>query len=257
MGMPPPGCRRTAEAASLRRGAQCGEPGVTFTGTGPSPWSPPSAHPLSFMCLGHRYWGEKERKKKKKKTKIVFFFFLFRSADHCETFPIRLPQLCLAPLSCPAKETACQPAGQGRTCVPKWVPLCPQMGCTTCPQMGSTECPHMGNARCPQMGCTVPPNRMHSVSLEGTCHLSPHGMCHMSPDRTRRPSPIGTRRVSPDGTCRLSPALCPQQGRAKCQVLAAPRWLPPAPAPPAFGGTAAGAGPAGGAGEALISAGVT
>lgn len=124
MGMPPPGCRRTAEAASLRRGAQCGEPGVTFTGTGPSPWSPPSAHPLSFMCLGHRYWGEKERKKKKKKTKIVFFFFLFRSADHCETFPIRLPQLCLAPLSCPAKETACQPAGQGRTCVPKWVPLC-------------------------------------------------------------------------------------------------------------------------------------
>lgn len=75
MGMPPPGCRRTAEAASLRRGAQCGEPGVTFTGTGPSPWSPPSAHPLSFMCLGHRYWGEKERKKKKKDKNCIFFFF--------------------------------------------------------------------------------------------------------------------------------------------------------------------------------------
>lgn len=91
MGMPPPGCRRTAEAASLRRGAQCGEPGVTFTGTGPSPWSPPSAHPLSFMCLGHRYWGEKERKKKKKRQKLYFFFFFSVLQITVKPFPSACP----------------------------------------------------------------------------------------------------------------------------------------------------------------------
>lgn len=249
------GCRPRG-AGGQQRQRPCGAGLSAGSQASPSP-GPDQAHGphpqliRSHSCVSGTDIGVKRREKKKKKRQKLYFFFLFRSADHCETFPIRLPQLCLAPLSCPAKETACQPAGQGRTCVPRWdAPRVPRWEALSVPiwempgvlrwdelcvpiwevlsapiwealSVPIWEMPRVlrWDALCPQTGCTACLWRGRA-----TC---PHTGCAICPQTGHAARPLSGHAVC----LRMGRAACPQPCVPSRAVPSARCWQLPAGCP--------------------------
>ena len=239
------------------RGRRCGEPGVTFTGTGPSPWSPPSAHPLSFMCLGHRYWGEKERKKKKKDKNCIFFFFSVLQIT-VKPFPSACPSsawpLCPALQKKPRasqRDRAGRVSPNGSRCVPKWdAPRVPRWEALSVPiwempgvlrwdalcvpiwevlsapiwealSVPIWEMPRVlrWDALCPQTGCTACLWRGRA-----TC---PHTGCAICPQTGHAARPLSGHAVC----LRMGRAACPQPCVPSRAVPSARCWQLPAGCP--------------------------